>query len=146
MTLEIYIPEQSSNLSPFFPVPVPAGAAIAIEQEAEWINIDRYLCQGMDHVVYIKASGLSMKTKDENRIDDGDILVVRRSDSAQPGDVVIAEINGEFTVKRLKNHAHGLYLVPANDDYPIREVVRSDTFAVWGVVVFVIHKFERRAA
>jgi DNA polymerase V len=54
---------------------------------------------------------------------------------------VIAEVNGEFTVKRLRSHSQGLYLVPANDMYPVRQVHRRDTFSIWAVVKFVIHSF-----
>jgi len=133
-------------LNPFFPVAIPAGTPEQIEQEAEWINIDAHLRNGGDHVVYIRAWGLSMKVREENGIDDGDILVVHRNGFAETGDVVIAEINGEFTLKRLQMRAQRLYLVPDNDAYPTREVVRGDHFAVWGVVQFVIKKVVRRAA
>lgn len=86
-----------------------------------------------------------MKSRMEAGIDDGDILAVKQTGFAEPGDVVIAEVNGEYTIKRLKHHAHGLYLVPANEDYPIRRVERTDTFKVWAVVEHVIHRMRRAA-
>lgn len=145
MNLHVLSTKTSNNLRPFFPVAIPAGTPQPIEQEAEWIDIDQYICGGRDHVIYVRASGLSMKAKMEAGIDDGDILAVQRTGFAQPGDVVIAEINGEFTIKRLKHHSHGLYLVPANEDYPIRRVERTDNFSVWAVVSTVIHKMRRAA-
>ncbi len=135
----------SQQLNPIFPVAVPAGKAQPIEQEPEWIDIDLHIRGGHDHVVYVRATGLSMKAKFEAGIDDGDILAVKRTGFAEPGDVVIAEVNGEFTIKRLRRHSHGLYLVPANDDYPIRRVERTDSFSVWAVVDYVIHKVKRAA-
>lgn len=145
MKLQALVPKFTRKLIPFFPVPVPAGPANAIEQDCEWIDIALVLAGDKD-VVFIRALGLSMASKDENRIDDGDLLVVHRHGFAEPNDVVIAEVNGEFTLKRLRHHAHGLYLVPANDAYPIRQIKRQDDFAVWGVVKYVIHKIHRRAA
>ena len=100
---------------------------------------------GRDDFVWMKAVGVSMESRFEAGIGDGDIMAVELTGFAQPGDVVVAEINGEYTVKRLKHHAHGLYLVPANDAYPIRKVQRSDTFRVVGRVRFSIHDFRKAA-
>lgn len=138
MTFQTLAPVRSTRLNPYFPIPVPAGHSSTVEQQVEWINIDEYLRSGSDAVAYIRVRGDSMVG---DRISDGDILVVQRCSAARAGDVVIAEINGEFTVKRLREHSHGLYLVPANDAYPLRKVSRQDSFAVWAVVKFVIHSF-----
>ena len=145
MKLQVLNPKSSKKLRPFFPIAIPAGKAQPIEQEPEWIDIDHYIRGNQDNTVYVRATGRSMKSKHEAGIDDGDILAVQRTRCAKPGDVVIAEINGEFTVKRLRHHTHGLYLVPANDDYPIRKVERSETFSVWAVVSYVIQKMRRAA-
>lgn len=146
MKIEILATRPSKDLQQFISIPIPAGPAAAlVQEEVEWIDIDHYIRDGKAEVVYCRASGLSMQSKRENRIDDGDILAVLRSGFAEPGDIVVAEVNGEFTIKKLKHHAHGLYLVPANDDYPIRKVERSDTFSVWGVVIAGVHRFRRAA-
>ena len=65
---------------------------------------------------------------------DGDILIVDRSLSPSNHNIVIAELNGELTVKRLK-HDHGqTFLVPANDAYSPIMVSPDDEFSIWGVV------------
>ncbi|QQS31883.1 MAG: LexA family transcriptional regulator [Acidobacteriota bacterium] len=138
MTIQTLTFVPSDQRCPFFPIPVAAGAPQPAEHHAEWINIDEYLRHGSDAVAYIKVSGDSMIG---DGISDGDILVVHRRPDACTGDVVIAEINGEFTVKRLRTNHRGLYLVPSNDQYPECEIRREDTFAVWGIVKFVIHRF-----
>lgn len=138
MTFQTLTAATSSSLTPFFPIAVAAGYPQPAEHHPEWINIDEYLRRGSDTVAYIRVRGDSMVG---DRINDGDILVVHRCSHARAGDVVIAEINGEFTVKRLRSHSQGLYLVPANDIYPIRQVHRRDTFSIWAVVKFVIHSF-----
>lgn len=145
MQIQVLSTKPNQTKRPFFPVGIPAGKATQIEQEPEWIDIDQYIRGGQDTIVYCRASGLSMKSKLEAGIDDGDILAVHRTGFAAPGDVVIAEINGEYTIKRLKHHSHGLYLVPANEDYPIRRVDRTDSFSVWAVVSHVIHRMRKAA-
>jgi len=145
MKIQLLTRRPSTKNRPFFSVPIPAGPAAEIDQDLEWIDIDDYISNGNDETVFIRASGLSMKSKYEAGIDDGDILAVQLKGFAEPGEVVVAQVNGEFTIKRLKQHSHGLYLVPANTDYPLRRVERSDSFRVWAVVSHVIHRMRRAA-
>ena len=77
----------------------------------------------------------------EAGINDGDIAVIDRSVEAQDGDVVVAYVNNEFTIKYLDlSHKSDGYieLRPANKSYhPIR-IDSTDDFEVWGVVVWTI--------
>lgn len=145
MNIQILTRRTSNRFRPYFPVPIPAGPPTEIEQDADWIDIDKYISGDQGETAFVKASGLSMQSKLEAGIDDGDMLAVKLTGFAEPGDVVIAQINGEFTVKRLKHHTHGLYLVPANENYPIRRVDRTDDFRVWAVVSHVIHRMRKAA-
>ena len=70
-----------------------------------------------------------------------DLLVVDRSVEAQPGDVVVAAVGGEFTVKRLRQRGARLVLVPENGAYA--EVTLDDDAQVWGVVTARIRRFRR---
>ena len=145
MNIQILTRRTSNRFRPYFPVPIPAGPPTEIEQDADWIDIDKYISGDQGETAFVKASRLSMQSKLEAGIDDGDMLAVKLTGFAEPGDVVIAQINGEFTVKRLKHHTHGLYLVPANENYPIRRVDRTDDFRVWAVVSHVIHRMRKAA-
>jgi DNA polymerase V len=69
----------------------------------------------------------------------GDLLLVDRALEPTCGRVVIAVVNGELTVKRLRRHKGRLYLVPDNQDYPPLEIDEAMDFHVWGVVTTVIH-------
>ena len=71
----------------------------------------------------------------------GDLLIVDRSVQAVPGSVVVALLNGEFTVKELSLHEGMPLLLPANPRYPAIEVAAGDDFEVWGVVAHVIRSF-----
>lgn len=73
-------------------------------------------------------------------IHDGDLLVVNRSARPTEGDVVIAILGGELTVKRYETRSGQPYLVPeaeGHDPIPVRE---GQELRVWGVAQHVIHE------
>jgi DNA polymerase V len=93
--------------------------------------------RGSDQIFYITVKGDSMI---EYGIKEGDLLVADRLKQPRSGDVVIAEINGSFTVKRFVNWHRQLYLVPENPAFKTREVGENEDFAVWGVVTHIVHR------
>ena len=72
-------------------------------------------------------------------INSGDILIVDRSVTAVKGSVIVAVINGEFTVKRFFRYGSVVQLSPDNPAYNPIEVKTGSDFEVWGVVMHVIH-------
>ena len=70
----------------------------------------------------------------------GDILIVNRAVEARSGRIVIAAVDGELTVKRLRCQDGRLFLVPENPAYPSLEVHPETSFEIWGVVTFIIHR------
>lgn len=87
---------------------------------------------------YARVVGLSMLGAG---IDEGDIVVIDRSLEPRQGDIVVAFINGEFSMKYLdlsrKDSGH-ITLRPANPDYPPLDITPDDDFTIWGVVAKVI--------
>lgn len=75
-------------------------------------------------------------------IHSGDLLIVDRALEAQDGAVVVAVLDGEFTVKRLTRQGRKLLLAPANAAYRPLEITAETDFVVWGVVTGVIHRFK----
>jgi len=140
MKLELYFPKEAENLVPFFSIPIPAGKAHEVDQIVDWIDLNDFVRRGSDPVYYLRVNGNSM----EESIFHGDLLVVRRVENAETGDIVIAEINGEFTVKTLKREHKGLYLVPKNGDYKTVKIGRRDKFAVWGIVDFIVRSTRKK--
>ena len=69
----------------------------------------------------------------------GDFLVVDRSLVARTGDIVIAALDGEFTVKRLKRDEGHFVLAPENPAYPVVRVDEASELSIWGVVTYVLH-------
>lgn len=70
---------------------------------------------------------------------DGDLMVIDRSLTARHDDVVVADLNGSFTVKRLIQKSNGSFLMPANPDYPPIPIKPDDEVRIWGVVIRVVH-------
>lgn len=65
-------------------------------------------------------------------------LIVDRALTPKNGDIVLAELNGEFTVKFLKKNDFKCWLIPANSKYREIEITGEMTLTVWGVVTAII--------
>ena len=87
---------------------------------------------------FLRVRGDSMK---DSGILDGDLLAVHKTANANNGDIIVARIDNEVTVKRLKKSGakHFLSLLPENSDYsPIKIDLRDNNFAIEGLAVGVI--------
>jgi len=73
---------------------------------------------------------------------DGDLLVVDRSIEAASGDIVVAVVNGEFTIKRFRRNGSTIELVPENTKY--RKITLSEgmELEIWGVVTGTYKSFK----
>lgn len=76
----------------------------------------------------------------EAGIQDGDLLVVDRSLETNSNDIVVAVLDGEFTVKRFVKRQGTMLLLPANKSYPSIAIDADNNCEIWGVVTCVIHK------
>ena len=107
------------------------------------LDFNRDLIKNPEATFYGRVSGDSMI---EAGICDSDIAVIDRSLQPVDGDVIVAFVNGEFTIKyldlKLKEEGY-IELRPANANYlPIR-IDADDNFRVWGVVVWTIKQWRR---
>ncbi len=85
---------------------------------------------------FVRVEGDSMV---DAGIRSGDVLVVDRSVEPADGRVVVAVLNGELTVKRLRRRGPRLWLAADSTHFAAVEVTSEMDFEVWGVVTFVIH-------
>ena len=110
---------------------------------SESIDLNRELVRHPATTFYARAVGDSMKGCG---IDDGDLLVIDKSIEPREGDIVVAFIDGEFTLKKVKPEPDGscLWLMPANEDYPPIKVTEDNHFVVWGVLTYNIKRQLRR--
>jgi len=115
---------------------VPAGfASPATELVADSMTIDEYLVEHPSSTVLVTVSGESMIGAG---INDGDILVVERNANPDLNSIVVAMIDGEFTVKYLRKDKQSMYLEPANDAFPI---IRPETaLEIYGQMVGLFRK------
>lgn len=86
---------------------------------------------------FVQVQGHSMRGAG---IFSGDLLVVDRSVEAKSGAIVVAVIDGEFTVKKLSIAQDKRYLVAENGDYAPIELKEGMNVEIWGVVTFVVHR------
>ena len=75
-------------------------------------------------------------------INDGDMVVVDRSIEAMNSSIIVADINGEITVKRLYKRGGVVELRSANPDYEPIRLKEDDQLTIWGVVTFIIRSFK----
>lgn len=117
---------------------VEAGFPSPAEEElADTLSIDALLIQNPHATFLLKVSGDSMSGAG---ILPGDMVIVDRGQSPKSGDIVIAEVDGEWTMKYLRKRGGVVTLVPANPDYkPIRP--RSE-LKIAGVVTAVVRKYK----
>jgi DNA polymerase V len=135
-----YIPVLGSKIKrPLFLSPVPAGFPSPAEDYVEKrLDISKYLIKNRTSTFYLKVQGNSMIGAS---INSGDLLVVDRSERPRNGQVVVAVLNGEFTVKRLQQKANRPLLLPENPKYKAIQLSDGDEMKIWGVVKHVIHSF-----
>lgn len=124
------IPSSGESVQAGFPSP----AENHIERE---LDLNQLVIKHPAATFFIKVEGESMC---DANIHTGDILVVDRSIRATSGKIIIAVLDGEFTVKRLITNKTETFLSPENSNYQKIEITPETNFQIWGVVTYVIHK------
>ena len=127
-----------SRPRPLFLSRVPAGFPSPADDYVEKrLDINEVLVGDEEATFFVRVAGSSMTGAG---IHDGDILVVDRSAQPTEGDVVIAALGGELTVKRYEVHEGRPALVPeakGHEPIPVRE---GEELVVWGVAQHVVHE------
>lgn len=102
------------------------------------LDLNEYLVTDPPATFFIKAIGDSMIGAG---IFSGDIVIVNRALNAKNGSIIVAHIEGEFTLKRLRISQKGMELIPENSQYKSILIREDSDFEVWGVVTHTIHSF-----
>ncbi|WP_238701647.1 LexA family protein [Mariprofundus erugo] len=116
----------------------PAGfPSPAEEAMGDAISIDDYLVEHPSKTVLVEVKGDSMVGAGINT---GDILIVKRESRPRVDRIIVAIVDGEFTIKHLRKDNEGYYLEPDNPAYPI---IRPQTdLKMYGVVVGQFRKYD----
>ena len=137
MTMPSKLVDESRTPVRFYDVGINAGfPSPAQDYEEPRLHLNDLLVKNTDTTFVTKANGDSMTGAG---IYDGDMLVVDRGLTDYKDKVVIACINGEFTVKRYKIERGRPVLKPQNPIYSDIHFNEYDEISVWGVVTSVIH-------
>lgn len=125
---------------PFFGHTVRAGfPSPADDYVADTLDLNDHLMPRKEASYLIRARGDSMVGLG---IHDDDILVVDKSITAVDGCVVIALLDGQFTVKTLEKKRGKIRLMPANPEFQPIELQDEQELQIWGVVTNVIHSLK----
>lgn len=137
---QFFIPKLGEQISlPFFSVKIAAGFPSPAEDHiTDNIDLNKHLIKHPAATFFVQVSGHSMK---DVGIYDGDILIVDRALDPKDGSIVVAIIDGEFTVKRIKLENQNIYLLPENSEFTPIKISPEMDFSIWGVVSTTIRKF-----
>ncbi len=124
------IPLVSANVQAGFPSP-------ADDHMERSLDLNEHLVKNPASTFFVRVQGDSMR---DAGISAGDILVVDRSVEAADRQIVVAMLDGEFTVKRLRKRGGGVFLEAENNAYPPIAVGENQELVIWGAVTFVIHQ------
>src|SRR5690625_1887144 len=126
---------------PYYSGLIPAGFPSPAEDHLDsTLDLNELLIHRPAATFFARARDDSML---QAGIHDNDILVVDRSITARHGDIVIAVVDAEVTVKRLEQKGQRLRLVAANPAYPPIELTDGQTLELWGVVTGVVRSMRR---
>lgn len=114
---------------------VAAGSPILAQEHVEqtWCVESSLFDRKPDYL--LKVRGMSMR---DVGIMDGDLLAVQQTREARNGQIIVARIGDDVTVKRLRRTAHAIELLPENPDFPVIVVQPGEPFEIEGLAVGLI--------
>ena len=130
-TKRFKIPLLNDSVSAGFPSP-------ADDYTEENIDLNEHLISNPFSTFFLRVKGESMINAG---IKDKDLIIVDKSLIAKPGNIIIAMIDGEFTIKRLSIENDKLYLKAENNNYPDFRFKHHIDVQIWGVVIYSIHSY-----
>jgi len=151
-SLELYKSQLKSNVKvllpvgdavdislPIFTSRVQAGFPSPADDHLEdTLDLNTHLIHHKESTFFVKSQGESMLGAG---IHPGDILVVDKSLIAKSGKIVIAMVDGEFTVKRLNKYKGKITLKAENPEFKDIVINEGSELIIWGVVTSVIHQY-----
>jgi len=115
---------------------VSAGSPIEVFEQTEYIDAPEAYCSKDNFMLRVEGDSMI-----DDGILNGDYIIAKKVQVAQPGDTVIASIDGEATLKRFYIGSNGIELHPRNNKYNIIHVNESDEFIIQGKLVAVIREY-----
>ena len=130
------IPDQSFDSIPMLGLVKAGFPSDVAEESRDTVNLDEYLVTKKDNTYMLEVDGNSMI---DAHIADGDMVLVEKTDKAKAGDIVIADVDGEFTMKYFRKDGEKVWLEPANKDF--KNIYPVTYMTITAVVKAVIRKY-----
>ncbi|MCF7833975.1 MAG: transcriptional repressor LexA [Candidatus Pacebacteria bacterium] len=117
---------------------VKAGFPSTAEEVEDSMNLKDFLVKDTEKTYILEVDGDSMI---DAHIEEGDMVIVEKTNTAKEGDIVIAEVDGEFTMKYLRKSKSGskMWLEPANKNYKL--IYPENSMNIVAIVKAVIRKY-----
>ena len=115
---------------------IAAGHPLEVFEDSEYMDVPPQYIKPENYV--LKVNGNSMI---DDQIQDGDYVIVKKTETANKGDTVVALVNNEATLKRYYLGDKGVELHPQNPDFDIIHVKPADDFQINGIVLAVLREY-----
>ena len=131
----------STLLIPLAKEVISAGFPSPAEDYIEpGIDLNKYLIKNPISTFFLRVSGNSMNNAG---IYNNDLLIIDRSINPNPGHIVVALLDGEFTLKRLIKKQDNYYLKADKENYPAINLYEYIDIQIWGVAIYSIHELQK---
>ena len=131
----------STRLFPIATETISAGFPSPAEDYIELgIDLNKYLIKNPISTFFLRVSGNSMNNAG---IYNDDLLIIDRSINPNPGHIVVALLDGEFTLKRLIKKQDTYYLKADKENYPAINLYEYIDIQIWGVAIYSIHELDK---
>jgi DNA polymerase V len=140
LKLEFITPSFATVLErPVMAFPVSAGFPSPADDYIEGrIDLNQHLIRHPAATFFVRVSGDSMTGAG---IQNGDLLIVDRAAECVSGCIVVARLESEFTLKRVRREGDRVFLMPENEHYQPIEVTEGSDFEIWGRVVGSVREY-----
>ncbi len=115
---------------------VKAGFPSDVDEQPDTMNLEDYLIAKKESTYMLEVDGDSMI---DAHIADGDMVLVERTDKARDGQIVIAQVDGEFTMKYFRQKGSEVWLEPANKNF--KPIYPKHDLKITAIVKAVIRKY-----
>ena len=117
---------------------IAAGHPLEVFEDSEYMDVPPQYINPENYVLQVNGNSMI-----DDQIRDGDYIIVKKIETANNGDTVVALINNEATLKRYYLSDKGVELHPQNPDFDIIHVSPDDHFRINGIVLAVFRKYGR---
>ena len=130
----LFIPLATESISAGFPSPAEDYIELGID-------LNKHLIKNPISTFFLRVSGNSMNNAG---IYNNDLLIIDRSINPVPGHIVVALLDGEFTLKRLIKKQDNYYLKADKENYPAINLYEYIDIQIWGVAIYSIHELQKQ--